>query len=103
MAHEKEMIRILKQVKNRIDPSRTNYICCFIWSTNGLKHAKDKLYGWINSALGSFDSYGEWLRGNHPALYCGAAQTEGRQQWIDSMIAELEEDIKSQRRINGGI
>lgn len=83
---QKEYVRDLKIARGRI-ARRTPYIC---WALDGCKHEL-VLKKWIRAQLGGIHSYCAWLQFFHPDIYRRNEDfKQGRLQWIDAMIAELE-------------
>lgn len=55
-------------------------------SANELQNLTD----WIDKQLGEHNSYGGWLNDNGSTLYSYNNKIEGRVQWIEAMIAQLD-------------
>lgn len=103
MAHDyKEMVKVLRAAKERIEDGRNSFVCTAIneaaheldlsWQT------PDSLRRWINQGMGNCSVVENWLSRNHPALGHKLSalgdENEGyreyRLAWIDNMIEELQ-------------
>ena len=93
-------VALLKRARQLVKDNHHSMICFAIGRAereavgNGQSHY---LQEWIQSMLGPYDTYSEWVRHNHPRLYEGLTYEQrvekakqARLAWIDWMIGELQ-------------
>lgn len=90
---------VLKAARRRIESGADDYICHAIMAARvkgSTRAVKQYLTRWVNYALQGAHTYSGWLTNN----YCWMNNTqlrEGRKQWLDWMINQLETEIEEQR------
>lgn len=83
-------------VREKIRNRTYTHICFAIQSVNAPQYQRMRLIAWIESMLGSNNTYLRWLLFNNYSTG-GGAPYYGRLAWLDWMIAECE---KNEAQVN---
>lgn len=89
----KRYAKLLRAARERIKSGENRYICDAINAVDPDGDAS-ALRRWISNLIDGEFSYYEWMLENHPAIYAQMGDDDFRKarlQWVDWMIAEMEQ------------